>query len=79
VVAFFLRIHECKSQRWCFAKKAVAFFKISLSSLSWAFSRRSRFALYRLAALCATRREELPTLFSLATRLDPRLTQHGVA
>jgi hypothetical protein len=37
-----LRVNEAKSHRWSFAKKALAFFNISLASRSSAFSRRRR-------------------------------------
>src|SRR5471030_1079468 len=32
-----LDVEECKSQRWCFAKKALTFFKNSFDSLNCAF------------------------------------------
>ena len=37
-------VDEAESQLFSFAKKAVAFFKISRSILSWRFSSRSRFS-----------------------------------
>jgi len=41
-VSALMCVHECESQRRCFAKKALAFFKISLASSSSATLRRRR-------------------------------------
>jgi hypothetical protein len=44
-----LRPNERKSQRWCFAKKAAAFVRMSRSSWRMRFSRRSRVSSSRSA------------------------------
>src|SRR5262249_39557745 len=74
---FGMRGHEAESHCWCFAKKAVAFFKISRSISSRLFSSRKRRTSARKAPSPPAAPEPLPGNFLTQSRIEfgstPRL------